>query len=184
MCICVYVYTRDEAWLRRCMQIVAERAMQARRYANRYTVATWPDRWSQVERAGSIGPWHVVRASAGPVEAPKSTEVDRLGFLETPKSIEVGRSGSVQAAKIGGACAQGAPRSVQWCAEVTKIGAELCREATNATVRTHRSFANHCWIDFSSKRVAFRRCRRACQPSEVPRLPAKSKVRHIALHVE
>ena len=28
---------------------------------------------------------------AGPVEAPKSTEVDRLGFPETPKSIEVGR---------------------------------------------------------------------------------------------
>ena len=27
---------------------------------------------------------------AEPVEAPKSSEVDRLGFLETPKSIEVG----------------------------------------------------------------------------------------------
>ena len=38
--------------------------------ANRYAVATWPDRWSQVERAGSIGPWHVVQASAGPIEAP------------------------------------------------------------------------------------------------------------------
>ena len=93
-------------------------------------MATWPDRWSQVEPAGSIGPWHVVRASAGPVEAPKSTEVDRLGFPETPKSIEVGRSGSVQAAKIARVCARGAPRSVQGCAEVTKIGAKSCRGAT------------------------------------------------------
>ena len=147
-------------------------------------MATWPDRWSQVERAGSIGPWHVVQASAGPLEAPKSTEMDRLGSPETPKLIEVGRSGSVQAAKFGRACTRGAPRSVQGCAEVTKIGAKSCRGATNARVGTHRWFANHCWSDFSSKRVAFRRCRRACQPSEVPRLPAKSKVRHIALHVE
>ena len=68
--------------------------------------------------------------SAEPVEAPKSTEVDRLGFPETPKSIEVGRSGSVQAAKIGRACARGAPRSVQGCAEVIKIDAKSCRGAT------------------------------------------------------
>ena len=137
-------------------------------------------------RAGQID-WAMAGRSgqrAGPVEAPKSSKVGRLGFLQTPKSIEVGQSGSVQAPKIGRACAREAPRSIQGRAEVTDIGAKSCRGATNARVRTHRSFANHHWDDFSSKRVAFRRCRRACQPSEVPRLPAKSKVRHIALHVE
>ena len=121
---------------------------------------------------------------AGPVEEPKSSEAGRSGSLEAPKSIEVGRSRSVQAAKIAQVCARGAPRSVRGCAEVTKIDAKSWRGATNATARTHGSFANHRWGVFSTKCVAFRRCRYACEPSEVPRLPAKTKVWHIALHVE
>ena len=121
---------------------------------------------------------------AEPVEAPKSSEAGSWGSLEAPKSIEVGRSGSVQAAKIARVCARGAPRSVQGCAEATKIDAKSWRGATNATVRMHGSFAKHRWGVSSTKRVAFRRCRYACEPSEVPRLPAKTKVWHIVLHVE
>ena len=121
---------------------------------------------------------------AEPVEAPKSSEPGSWGSLEAPKSIEVGRSGSVQAAKIARVCARGAPRSVRGCAEATKIDAKSWRGATNATVRTHGSFANHRWGASSTKRAAFRRCRYACEPSEVPRLPAKTKVWHIVLHVE
>ena len=98
---------------------------------------------------------------AGPVEAPKSSEAGSSGSLEAPKSIKVGRSGSVQAAKIARVCARGAPRSVRGCAEATKIDAKSWRGATNATVRTHGSFANHCWSVSSPKRVAFRRCRYA-----------------------
>ena len=121
---------------------------------------------------------------AEPVEAPKSSEAGSWGSLEAPKSIEVGRSGSVQAAKIARVCARGAPRSVRGCAEATKIDAKSWRGATNATVRTHGSFANHRWGASSTKRAAFGRCRYACEPSEVPRLPAKTKVWHIVLHVE
>ena len=70
------------------------------------------------------------------------------------------------------------------CAEATKIDAKSWQGATNATVCTHGSFAKHSWGVSSTKRVAFQRCRYACKPSEVPRLPAKTKVWHIVLHVE
>ena len=106
------------------------------------------------------------------------------GSVEAPNSIEVGRSGSVQTAKIARVCALGAPRSVRRFAEVTKIDAKSWRGATNATVRTHGSFVNHRRDVFSTKCVAFRRCRDACEPSEVPHLPAKTKVWHIVLHGE
>ena len=81
-------------------------------------------------------------------------------------------------------CAQTAPRSVRGCAEVTKIDAKSRPEATNTRVRTRCSFANYRQGDFSTKWVDFRRCRYACEPSKVPRLPAKTKVRHIAQHDE
>ena len=136
--------------------------------------STWPD--GELSAAGKLNTWPDHWS-----DMPKSIKVGVSESVETPKSIEVGRSGSARAAKIGRACARGAPRSVQGCAEVTKISAKSCRGSTNARVRTHRSFANYCWGDFLSKRVAFRRCCRACQPSQVPCLPAKPKVRHIVL---
>ena len=40
------------------------------------------------------------------------------------------------------------------------------------------------WGNVSMNWVDFRRCRYACEPSKVPRLPAKTKLRPIALHDE
>ena len=104
--------------------------------------------------------------------------------VEAPKSIEVGRSGSVQVAKIDRACARAVARSVRRCAEVTKFDTKSRPGATNARGRTHCLFANHRPGDFSTNWVDLRRCHHACEPSKVPRLPAKTKVRQIALHDE
>ena len=116
--------------------------------------------------------------------APNAIKVNVSESVVAPKLIEVGRSGSVQAAKIGRTCARAAPRSVRGCAAVTKIDFKSRPGAKNARVRSHCSFANYRWGDVSTKWVDFRRCRNACKPSKVLRLPAKTKVRHIALHDE
>ena len=46
---------------------------------------------------------------AGPVEAPKSSKVGRLGFLQTPKSIEVGRTGGQDWSSLRAGSAQERP---------------------------------------------------------------------------
>ena len=145
--------------------------------------STWPD--GELSAAGKLDTWPARREARYLARyAPKSIKVSVSESVEAPKLIEVGRSGSVQAAKIGRTCARAAPRSVRGCAAVTKIDTKSRPGATNARVRTHCSFANYRWGDFSKKWVDFRRCRDACEPSEVLRLPAKTKVWHIALHDE
>ncbi|MEC7441072.1 MAG: hypothetical protein VX802_09450, partial [Pseudomonadota bacterium] len=67
---------------------------------------------------------------------------------------------------------------------MTKFDTKSRPGATNARGRTHSSFANHGRGDFSTNWVDLRRCRHACESSKVPRLPAKTKVRHIAPHDE
>ena len=86
--------------------------------------STWPD--GELSAAGKLDTWPARREARYLARyTPKSIKVSVSESVEAPKSIEVGRSGSVQMAKIGRACARGAPRSVQGCAEVTKIGAKL-----------------------------------------------------------
>ena len=145
--------------------------------------STWPD--GELSAAGKLDTWPARRETRYLARyAPKSIKASVSESVEAPKLIEVGRSGSVQAAKIGRTGARAAPRSVRGCAAVTKIDTKSRPGATNARVRTHCSFANYRSGDFSTKWVDFRRCRDACEPSKVPRLPAKTKVRHIALHDE
>ena len=145
--------------------------------------STWPD--SELSAAGKLDTWPArMEARYLARYAPKSIKVSVSESVEAPKLIEEGRSGSVQAAKIGRTGARAAPRSVRGCAAVTKIDTKSRPGATNARVRTHCSFANYRWGDFSTKWVDFRRCRDACEPSKVPRLPAKTKVRQIAQHDE
>ena len=135
--------------------------------------------------AGNLNTWPARREARYLARyAPKSIKVNVSESVEAPKLIEVGRAGSVQAAKIGRTCAWAAPRSIQGCAAVSKIDTQSRPGATNARGRTHSSFANHRRGDISTNWVDFRRCRHACEPSKVPCLPAKSKVRHIALHDE
>jgi hypothetical protein len=126
--------------------------------------------------------------------SPKSIEVGRLGYdgasLERhwhPRAPR-GRPRSVSRASWGvpgtpqqspesprgrPGAPKGAPGSIRERAEATKIEAE-----------SHLGWKTSSLGDFSTKWLDFRRCRYACEPSEVPRLPAKTRVRHIALHDE
>ena len=80
------------------------------------------------------------------------------------------------------------PKRASWSAreraETAKIDAKSRPGSKNARVFTQCSFTNHRQGDFSAKSVDCRHCCDVCEPSEVPRLPAKTKVRHIVLHVE
>ena len=77
-----------------------------------------------------------------------------------------------------------APRSARAHAETTKIDAKSCPGATNSTVVTHSSCVHHRYSDFASNFPDCRACCTASEPSKVLRLPAKTKVRCLALQVE
>ena len=77
-----------------------------------------------------------------------------------------------------------APKSARMHAEVTKIDAKSCPGATESRSFPLGSFAHHRRNDFVSNFVDVRARRTASEPSKVLRLPAKTKVRCLALQVE
>ena len=106
--------------------------------------------------------WHP-RAPRG---RPRSVSRASWGVPGTPQQSPESPRGRPGAPK-------GAPGSIRERAEATKIEAE-----------SHWGWKTSSLGDFSTKWLDFRRCRYACEPSEVPRLPAKTRVQHIALHDE
>ena len=129
--------------------------------------------------AGKLDNWPDLRPSRS-----KWVFRSRSRHPSRSKSVDRGRSRRPRSVELVRGCRLKAARSVRRCAEVTKIDTKLRPGATNARGRTHCSSANHRRGDLSTNWVDFWRRRHACEPSKVPRLPAKTKVRHIALHNE
>ena len=111
---------------------------------------------------------------------PKASWDDLGSVSERPRRAPKAPKGSPRAARDAREDAQerpGAHRSIQNRRSVASGSArgEFFR---------HDAFVEQCRTDFSPFFVDFRSFRNVCEPSEVPRLPAKSRVRPFARRVE